>query len=142
MRRLTYMGIGLVTMIWVVLAGCGGDDDDNNDANVTGTFRGTIQDSIAGTGTITVTLAQDDSDLIGTYQTTFADPRNNSAGSVEGEVQGNAVTLTATPSVTPLVPTACPFNVTAIVNGAQISGTYAAFNCTVAVSGSLTLTRQ
>ena len=142
MRRLTYVEIGLVMMIWVVLAGCGGDDDDKNDANVTGTFRGTIQDSIAGTGTITVTLAQDDSDLIGTYQTTFADPRNNGAGSVEGEVHGNAVTLTASPSVTPLVPTACPFNVTAIVNGDQISGTYAAFNCTVAVSGSLTLTRQ
>ena len=142
MRRLTYVGIGLV-MIWVALAGCGGDDDDDkNDANVAGTFRGTIQDSIAGTGTITVTLAQDDSDLIGTYQTTFADPRNNSAGSVEGEVHGNAATLTATPSVTPFVPTACPFNVTAIVNGAQINGTYAAFNCTVAVSGSLTLTRQ
>jgi hypothetical protein len=140
MRRLTYVGIGLV-MIWVALGGCDGDDEPH-DANVTGTFRGTIQDSIAGTGTITVTLAQDDSDLIGTYQTTFADPRNNSAGSVEGEVQGNAVTLTATPSVTPFVPTACPFNVTAIVNGDQISGTYAAFNCTVAVSGSLTLTRQ
>src|SRR4029450_7512365 len=122
MRRLTYVGIGLVMLIWVVLAGCGGDDDDDkNDANVTGTVRGTIHDSIAGTGTITVTLAQDDSDLIGTYQTTFADPRNNGAGSVEGEVHGNALTLTATPSV----PTACPFNVTAIVNGAQINGTYA-----------------
>ena len=70
MRRLTYVGIGLV-MIWVALAGCGGDDDDKNDANVAGTFRGTIQDSIAGTGTITVTLAQDDSDLRGTYQTTI-----------------------------------------------------------------------
>jgi hypothetical protein len=140
MRRLTYVGIGLV-MIWVALGGCDGDDEPH-DANVAGTFRGTIQDSIAGPGTLTVTLAQDDSDLRGTYQTTFADPRNNSAGSVEGEVQGNAVTLTATPSVTPFVPTACPFNVTAIVNGDQISGTYAAFNCTVAVSGSLTLTRQ
>jgi hypothetical protein len=142
MRRLTYVGIGLAMLIWVVLAGCGGDDDDKNDANVTGTFRGTIQDSIAGTGTITVTLAQDGNDLRGTYQTTFADPRNNGAGSVDGEVHGNGVTLTASPSVTSFVPPACPFNVTAFVNGAQISGTYAAFNCTVAVSGSLTLTRQ
>ena len=141
MRRLTYVGIGLVMMIWVVLAGCGGDDD-KNDAHVAGTFRGTIQDSIAGTGTIIVTLAQDGSDLRGTYQTTFADPRNNGAGSVDGEVDGNAVTLTASPSVTPFVPTACPFNVTAIVNGDQISGTYAAFNCTVAVSGTVNLTRQ
>ena len=98
MRRLTYVGIGLV-MIWVALAGCGGDDDENNDANVPGTFRGTIQDSIAGTGTITVTLAQDGNDLRGTYQTTFADPRNNGAGSVDGEVHGNGVTLTASPSV-------------------------------------------
>ena len=141
MRRLTYVGIGLV-MIWVALAGCGGDDDDNNDVNVAGTFRGTIQDSLAGTGTITVTLVQDGNDLRGTYQTTFADPRNNGAGSVDGEIHGNGVTLTASPSVRSFVPTACPFNVTAFVNGAQISGTYAAFNCTVAVSGSLTLTRQ
>ena len=141
MRRLTYIGIGLVMMSWVVLAGCGGDDD-NNDTNVAGTFRGTIQDSIAGTGTITATLAQDGSDLRGTYQTTFADPRNNGAGSVDGEVHGNAVTLTASPSVTSFVPPACPFNVTAIVNGDQISGTYAAFNCTVAVSGTVNLTRQ
>jgi hypothetical protein len=141
MRRLTYIGIGLVMMSWVVLAGCGGDGD-NNDTNVAGTFRGTIQDSIAGTGTITATLAQDGSDLRGTYQTTFADPRNNGAGSVDGEVRGNGVTLTASPSVTSFVPPACPFNVTAIVNGDQISGTYAAFNCTVAVSGTINLTRQ
>ena len=48
MRRLTYVGIGLAMLIWVVLAGCGGDDDDKNDANVTGTFRGTIRWSLPG----------------------------------------------------------------------------------------------
>jgi hypothetical protein len=67
---------------------------------------------------VTVTLAQDGSDLTGTYQTTFANARNNGSGSVTGEVNGNAVTLTTTSSV----PTACPFNVTATAQGSQITG--------------------
>ena len=137
MRRLARMCIPVMVLIGIMLAGCGGDDSDD-DANVAGTFRGTIQDSVAGTGTLTITLAQNGSDLTGTYQATFANPSNNGGGTVRGEVDGNAVTLTTSPSV----PTACPFNATATVNGGQISGTYAAFNCTVAASGTVNLTRQ
>ena len=136
MRQLAMM-MGMVLVMCIGFIGCGGGGG-GDDVNVSGTFRGTIQDSVAGTGTATVTLAQDGSDLTGTFQTTFANPSNNGSGSVRGSVNGNTITLQTAPSV----PTACPFNVTATVQGGQVTGTYAAFNCTVAASGTLTLTKQ
>jgi hypothetical protein len=40
------------------------------------------------------------------------------------------------------VGTACPVNVTATIDGDEIRGTYAAFNCTVPETGNFTLTLQ
>jgi hypothetical protein len=44
--------------------------------------------------------------------------------------------------LTPSVPTTCPFNLTATLSGTTMSGTYAAYNCTVAESGTFTATKQ
>jgi hypothetical protein len=55
-----------------------------------------------------------------------------------GSINGASVSLTLTPSV----PTNCPYTVTATVSGNAINGTYATFNCLAALSGSVTLTKQ
>jgi hypothetical protein len=116
------------------LVGCGGDDGPN----LGGTFEGTIQDSVAGTGTLRVTLAQTAADLSGTFQSSFANPADNDAGAVSGTVSGDRVVLTAVPSDLPI----CPFRVTGTVQGTRITGPYAAFNCTSALSGSIDVTKQ
>jgi hypothetical protein len=59
-------------------------------------------------------------------------------GSLSGTVTGSSLSVTLSPSD----PLTCPFQVTATVNGNRITGTYAAFNCTVALSGSISLTRS
>jgi hypothetical protein len=50
------------------VVGCGGDDDEDH---LSGNYRGTMQDSLAGTGTITATLVQTDSTVTETFQTSF-----------------------------------------------------------------------
>ena len=114
----------------LVSARCGGDSPTSPSAPVslTGTWTGTLQSTISGTGTARVTFAQSGSSLAGTWSV--------AATSVAAANGGLSVTLS------PSDPLTCPFQVTATVNGNRITGTYAAFNCTVALSGSISLTRS
>jgi hypothetical protein len=132
--------VAFVFVLALTLTSCGGDDDgDNPSGSLTGNYTGTIQDSLAGAGTLQATLSQAGSSLTGTFQTTFANPNNNGSGTISGTVNGTSVTLIITPSV----PTACPFNATLTqVSSTQITGTYTALNCTVAESGTVNITRQ
>jgi hypothetical protein len=106
--------------------------------DVTGNYTGTIQDSVAGAGTITASLAQTNAEVTGTFKVAFKNVAQNNSGSVSGTISGATATVTLTPSVT----TSCPFKLTAQVQSPQISGTYAAFNCQQAVSGTIAVTRQ
>jgi hypothetical protein len=134
LERATIRLLGvLACVIGLALVGCGGDDDEDN---LSGNYQGTIQDSLVGTGTITATLVQNDSTVTGTFQTSF--PAGTSGGSLSGTRNGDAFTFILTPSQ----PLACPLNVAVTVDGDEIQGTYAAFNCPVAETGSFTLTRQ
>jgi hypothetical protein len=136
MHYLNRVVVQLVVLGWVVglvLVGCGGDGAEDD---VSGNYQGTIQDSLAGSGTMTATLAENDSTVTGTFATSF--PQGNGGGSVSGSRTDNALTLT----VIPAVGTACPVNVTATIDGDEIRGTYAAFNCNVPETGNFTLTLQ
>ena len=132
------IAIAAVLGLCLVSARCGGDSPTSPSAPVslTGTWTGTIQDSLVGAGTARVTIAQSGSSLTGTWSFTAGGDTNS--GSLSGSVTGSSLSVTLTPSV----PTSCPFQVTATVSGNTITGTYAAFNCTVAISGSINLTRQ
>jgi hypothetical protein len=55
-----------------------------------------------------------------------------------GSIFGNGVTMTLQSSVL----TECPYNMTVTVSGSSMTGTYAAFNCTVSASGVISLTQQ
>jgi hypothetical protein len=131
LERATVRMLGvLLCMIGLGLVGCGGDDDEET---VSETFRGTIQDSLAGPGTITVTLVQTGSTVTGTFQISFA--AGTSGGSLSGTSDHDTFMLIFTPSQ----PLACPLNVTATIEDDEIQGTYAAFNCPVVQTGSFTL---
>jgi len=114
------------------VVGCGGDDEHN----LSGNYRGTMQDSLAGTGTITATLVQTDSTVTGTFQTSF--PEGHGGGNVAGRRRDDALTLT----VTPPQPPACPVHVTATIDGETIQGTYATVDCPMVETGTVTLTRH
>lgn len=123
----------------LLLVSCGGSSGPTAPSvlQVVGTWSGTItSNQVAGNGPAQITISQSGSTLSGTWNATG--PGGPDSGSMTGSVSGNAVTMTLQSSV----PTNCPYNVTVTVNGSLMTGTYAAFNCTVAASGGISLTKQ
>ena len=105
-----------------------------------GTWTGPITSNFPGIppGTATTTISQTGSSLSGTWATVYPDPTFNSSGSFSGTASGMSLSGTLSPSD----PTDCPYTINATVSGNLMSGTYATFNCTLAVSGSISLTKQ
>jgi len=65
-------------------------------------------------------------------------PNYNGGGSFKGSASGAAISGTLTPSI----PTACPYTVTANLSGSTMSGNYASYNCTVVDTGTFIVTKQ
>jgi hypothetical protein len=85
---------------------------------------------------MTVTIVQSGANIAGTWQALA--PGLTNGGNVVGIVDNTQVLAQLNPSD----PTTCPFDVVAVRSGSTLSGTYAAFDCTVAVTGTLVLNRQ
>jgi hypothetical protein len=119
----------------LALLGCSGGDEPN----LTGTWTGTIQDSLAGTGTALFTFSQTGSNVSGTWQFTFQNLVNNAAGTLSGTAGDPAIALTLSAAQ----PQACSFTVVAnFDDDDHVTGTYTTFNCTLSQSGSLDVNRQ
>lgn len=125
-----------VLVLALMVAGC--DNPSKPSGPLTGTWSGTLTDSVVGAGTVRLTIAQSGQSLTGSWGSTFSDPTFNNSGTLTGTFSGSAATITLSPSS----PTTCPFFVTATVSGSAMTGTYAAINCTVAVSGSVSVTKE
>jgi S1-C subfamily serine protease len=107
--------------------------------NVAGTYVGSLYDTMAGNGAFTVTLLQDGKTLAGTWAAEFSVNRNyNNSGEVRGTVLGPT---SAAFYLLSSVSNVCPYLATVIVGGAELRGTYASHNCTVANGGSFTAQR-
>jgi len=107
--------------------------------NVEGVWKGTIQDSIAGTGSLVVSLAQNGgTGLYGGWSVTFSRSQFNLIGSIVGVVDATSVTLLLTPGGS-----ACPLVMRWTLNGsAAATGTYgAASGCSLTPNGTVTLSR-
>ncbi|HSX78451.1 MAG TPA: hypothetical protein VLQ80_07780 [Candidatus Saccharimonadia bacterium] len=128
-------GWSIMLALTLALLGCSGDDGPN----LTGTWTGTIQDSLAGTGTALFTFSQTGSNVSGTWQFTFQNPVNNAAGTLSGTAGDPAIALTLSAAQ----PQACSFTVVAnFDDDDHVTGTYTTFNCTLSQSGSLDVNRQ
>ncbi|MCA1790263.1 MAG: hypothetical protein LC667_10505 [Thioalkalivibrio sp.] len=101
-----------------------------------GTWSGTMVDSFAGTGTTTITMSQTGSNLVGTWQATF--PSLDSGGSLTGVVNEDEVAFELLPADS----AACPFSGVAQRTGLTLTGTYEAFDCAEAITGTVTVTKQ
>lgn len=132
-----------VALILALLAPACGDDDKSPAApsvpNVAGNWSGPVSDNYVGAGQLAMSVSQSGSALTGTWTSTYNTPGYNNGGALTGSINTSG-SITAT--LTPAVPTSCPFNSTATVNGSQINGTYAAFNCSVVVAGTFSLTKR
>src|SRR5262245_33698009 len=116
---------------------------DNNPKPLTGTWTGTLQDSLAGRGTVVLNISQANQQLSGTWQSTFPDPRNNNGGTLSGTGPAKDLLITMVWSATQ--PGACSFTVTAMLDNNDedhFTGTYTPFNCTQPESGSLDVMRH
>jgi hypothetical protein len=118
----------------VVILGCSGDDEPN----LTGTWTGTITDSLAGMGSLLLTISQTGHQLTGTWQSTFPNPTNNNSGTLAGTINGDAIALTLTSTQTQ----ACSLTVVATRDDDHhFTGTYAAANCVRLDNGTLDVRR-
>jgi hypothetical protein len=120
----------------------------------TGTWSGSITDSLNGTGTIRVVLEDHSVDnvrslLTGTWTTSFTDAAKNAAGSLSGTAAGSSGTLSLVPTRPPECsrPIAFPgavgsYIVPALtVSANQMTGAYVLATCDGSVAGTLELRR-
>ena len=129
-----------VVALAVVLLGC---SSDNATPPLTGTWTGSLQDSLAGRGTLVLTISQTNRQLTGTWQSTFPDTRNNNSGTLSGT--GPARDLLITMVWSTAQPGACSFTVTAMLDpndDDHFTGTYVPVTCGQPESGSLDVTRR
>ena len=133
-RRLVMFSSALLLVATIVACGNGGGATAFNHS---GSWTGVINDSVAGTGSVTVSISQSGNTLLGTWQATF-DAGGVNSGSLEGIIRANDVVIELYPSQA----MACPYRIVAQRSGSTLSGTYVAFNCSIEISGSLSVTKQ
>ena len=141
MRRMSaYVVAGLM----ILAVGCGGDSPTAPTPpppfSFNGTWTGPIISNVPGVppGTGTVTITHTGSSLSGTWATVYPDSTFNSAGSFSGTASGMSLVGMLSPSI----PTDCPYTINAAVSGNLMTGTYASFNCSGVLSGTISLTKQ
>lgn len=125
---------GVSLVLALALLRCTGSE-----ADLTGAWTGTLIDSSAGTGTLSLTITQNTSQLTGTWQTTFADSRNNSGGTLSG-----SVSETSTALVLSAAEPACSLTVAVTrdsTDDKHFTGTYVTFNCARTSNGTLDVRR-
>lgn len=120
-----------VLALMVVLAACGMSGPDYS-----GQYVGNVVDAVGGAGDATITLSQSGNQLTGAWQISFGSGRNS--GFLQGVVNGGSISAQLYPSRSD----ACPYDLVATRSSNTLSGNYAAFNCTVSVSGTFVGVKQ
>ncbi len=115
------------------LAGCGGGGDSSVD--LTGAWTGTasgVQNGAPLVQTINLALSQNGTAINGTFNST-----SGNTGSVTGTFNGTSFEGNLIPSV----PNNCPGKFVVFYSNNKLEGTGASYNCTVAVSYTISIRR-
>jgi hypothetical protein len=141
--RSTYSVVVLWLALALTMASCSSDGPD-----LSGTWAGEIHDSVAGTGTLRVTVTQNGENLSGTWAITFPEAGIDAAGSLSGRVDNDGLRLMLTPEE-PIFPLSLEVTLTRKGDN-RILGTYDApcpdrigdgVGCSGAVTGHFEITR-
>ncbi len=116
----------------------GSNDRAPRAQSLNGAWTGSLLDSVAGPGTVHVSLFESGRSVSGSWSVTFGDSRHNNSGTAVGSIDGSTLSLI----LKPVVSAACGFDVTATYDTPAIAGQYTGIECPVAVTGSVELTRR
>jgi hypothetical protein len=111
--------------------------------DINSNWSGPISDALLGNGTLSLSLVQSPSDSVtGTWMTTFPDPNDDLSGPLAGNIKGSTLSAVLRPSNPPTCQYG-PFDLTASLAGTtSMTGTFATINCTIADSGTFSVTKQ
>lgn len=106
-----------------------------------GEWSGLVADSIAGAGTLNLTVDQNQKRFHGVWNTVFSDSTDDNSGTLTGTINPKHSTINA--KLKPSVKGACHFTaIAAVVSATEIRGNYSAVHCSEAVAGSFDLLKQ
>lgn len=130
----------LIILTFAITVSCGSSTTSPS-SPLSGTWTGTLTDSVAGAGTTQATITESGMTLTGTYTDTFPSlPIANNSGTLSGTVNGSSVSITTSPSSAVI----CAVLETGTLNAAstQVTGTYASVSsCTAThTTGTFTAT--
>jgi hypothetical protein len=121
-----------------LLTGCGSGDSTTGPSafDWTGTWRGSVTDETAGTGNLTMTLAQTDDRVSGTA-------RIGVLGLViEGPVDGTVTDRGIQATAESPAPFRCTLSFQGTRSGDTVAGSYASAACLLPVSGSFSMSKD
>jgi len=111
-------------------------------AEIAGTWSGPLTDGLQGSGTLSLSLAQTGDSVTGTWSIAYANPANDVAGLVAGNVSGTSLSILLRPSSPPTCQFG-PFEITATVTGTTaMSGSYSTVQCANGDSGTFSAAMQ
>jgi len=122
-------------------AACGGGSSSpcSNPPAIAGDWSGTILSDTTGGGRLTISFNQTACSLGGAWSAQFADPANDSSGSVQGTADASSISFDL---VTP-VTSACGYSATASLNDPnEMTGQFSTIGLHCTGEGSFSLLRQ
>ena len=121
-----------------VLSACSGGSGSSttpSTASLAGSYSGSLSDSVAGSGSVGLSIAQSGNSISGQFADTFSNPSYDNGGSISGTVSGNSFSG----SVKSVFVNACGFSIKGSLSGSTLSGTYSATDCTVSATGTFSV---
>lgn len=144
--RTQFLRIVVVVLVTVALGACEQDSVVSPTPALAGEWSGRITDSLAGEGTMRLTIGQRGPGLSGTWASTFPDGSFNRSGSFSGTMVGSPFVLFLRPSLpivcSPDVTLTGTLAMTTTVNGDKLIGSYTVLNCSGVMTGTVDVERQ
>jgi len=139
--------IALVAAGALLVAACGSSSPAPTPLDLSGTWNGSMTDSVAGPSTIQIVISQSGTTLTGTWTQTYPDPNLNALetqlggnfGSFTGSTGGNTVALLLAPQRSQ----ACSYPIASTATTSTLNGTWTFdSSCQIVDGGTISLTKQ
>ena len=139
-KRLWIAASSAIALVLAAAACSSGSASSPQSTSVAGDWRGTTQDSAAGTGQLAFTLDQKAQIVSGSWSVTYANHSFNDGGSVAGTASGPSVQMTFAPAS----PNPCMTQVSGTISAdaRRMTGSYNNGSCPFKETGTFSATKQ